>query len=140
MRPRWIIMTIVAIAAVVFFYGMPSKLNEGDVAPDAILIDVNGVEHALSDFWGRDEIKLKFWSPGCSVCQMELKKMKDDEENDYNDVIFISPVHVEKFPFYLLIDPNREVFSLYGVWGVPETFVVDQEGIIQKRIVGAEQN
>ena len=49
---------------------------------------------------------------------------------------------VEKFvrdlgiTFPVLLDPDREVGSRYGVWGYPETFVIDRGGRIVERVIG----
>jgi hypothetical protein len=39
-----------------------------------------------------------------------------------------------ELPVYL--DSDAKTSQLYGTTGVPETFIVDKQGIIQKKIVG----
>jgi peroxiredoxin len=35
-----------------------------------------------------------------------------------------------------LLDPDTKVGKRYGITGVPETFIIDQKGVILKKIVG----
>ena len=41
-----------------------------------------------------------------------------------------------KLTFPLLLDPDGNIKSFYGVTGVPESFIVDKKGILVKKIVG----
>ena len=38
-----------------------------------------------------------------------------------------------------LIDPDNDLAKLYGITGVPETFILDKEGILRERIVGPRE-
>jgi peroxiredoxin len=38
--------------------------------------------------------------------------------------------------FPVLLDPERQVGSRYGVWGYPETFIIDREGRIVEHVIG----
>lgn len=40
------------------------------------------------------------------------------------------------FSLPVLNDPDRRVGKLYGLTGVPETFVIDGNGVILKKVVG----
>ncbi len=42
------------------------------------------------------------------------------------------------FAFPVLVD-NRNVAELYGITGVPETFLIDKKGIIRQKVVGPLQ-
>ena len=42
-----------------------------------------------------------------------------------------------KLTFPALIDPEGSIKESYGVTGVPESFIVDQQGILVKKIIGA---
>jgi peroxiredoxin len=41
-----------------------------------------------------------------------------------------------KVTFPVLLDPEGEVGRKYGVWGFPESFLVDREGRIVERVIG----
>ena len=38
-----------------------------------------------------------------------------------------------------LIDPDNEMAKLYGITGVPETFILDKEGILRERLIGPQE-
>ena len=41
-----------------------------------------------------------------------------------------------KVSFPVLLDPQGEVGQKYGVWGYPESFLVDREGGIVEHVIG----
>lgn len=41
------------------------------------------------------------------------------------------------FSLPVLMDSDKRVGKLYGITGVPETFVIDKRGVILKKVVGA---
>ena len=41
-----------------------------------------------------------------------------------------------RLTFPVLVDPEHQVGDRYGVWGYPETFVIDREGRIVERVIG----
>ena len=41
-----------------------------------------------------------------------------------------------KLSFPVLLDPQRQVGERYGVWGYPETFVIDRNGYVAERVIG----
>jgi len=38
-----------------------------------------------------------------------------------------------------LISPNNEAAKLYGITGVPETFIIDKDGIVREKLVGPKE-
>ena len=38
--------------------------------------------------------------------------------------------------FPALLDPGETIRSLYGITGVPESFIIDQQGILVEKIIG----
>jgi peroxiredoxin len=38
--------------------------------------------------------------------------------------------------FPALLDPKEKIRSLYGITGVPESFIVDREGILVNKVIG----
>jgi len=38
--------------------------------------------------------------------------------------------------FPILIDPDSKVADQYGITGVPETFIVDPQGILREKFIG----
>lgn len=43
------------------------------------------------------------------------------------------------FTFPIALDPNGEAAQLYGIRGIPTTFIVDRKGILQGALVGGKE-
>ena len=41
--------------------------------------------------------------------------------------------------FPVLLDPQRQVGERFGVWGYPETFVIDRNGYVVERVIGPRE-
>jgi thiol-disulfide isomerase/thioredoxin len=95
---------------------------------------------------------INFWATWCTSCKAEMpykeslyEKMqdkpfqmfgmlfKDDPSNltDYYKTQKVSPP--------TLIDPGNKISREFGITGVPETFIIDKEGVIRERIVGPRE-
>ena len=48
-------------------------------------------------------------------------------------------VEENKVTFRVLVDPKGEVGQRYGVWGYPESFLVDREGRVVERVIGPRE-
>lgn len=40
--------------------------------------------------------------------------------------------------FPVLLDPDNKIYKLYGLTGIPETFIIDKGGVITFKIIGAQ--
>lgn len=124
----------------------------GTHAPQFTLETFDGEKIKLSDFKGKTVI-LNFWSSWCIPCKdeaiaIERANLKyknspvkfvginiwDDYENAVN---FMNRYSVSYLNGY---DPSKEIQVNYGVEGVPETFFVDQKGIIIEKFYGQLTN
>src|SRR5262249_61101258 len=45
-------------------------------------------------------------------------------------------VRRNRLSFPVFLDPEHEVGDSYGVWGYPETFVIDRNGYVVERVIG----
>lgn len=124
------------------------------IAPDFALLDSEGREHKLSDYFGK-KIVLYFYpkdnTPGCTRQACAFASAYDDFRRRDIVVIGISRDSVashkrfsEKYnlPFILLSDPDLVAIQSYGVWQekklygktsfgvVRTTFIIDEEGKI----------
>ena len=128
--------------------GGESRVEAG-MAPDFELTDFDGNTWQLSDLRGQ-VVVVNFWATWCISCKDEA----DDLERvwrDYKDrgVMFLGvdyldqqPKNLEWIEFYDITYPNGpdiqgRIYNEYGVQGLPETFVVDQDGEIAKVYIGA---
>lgn len=115
----------------------------GKQAPNFTLQSVGGDTISLSDYSGKC-IMLNFWMVSCPSCRNELPIIEEafkllpmdrtmilDIHTGGREDIIASFIESEKLSVPVLYDPDRTVTDLYGVTGVPTTFFIDSNGIIQ---------
>ena len=120
------------------------------MAPDFALSDLEGRAVRLSALRGK-VVLVNLWTTWCPPCREEMPSMErlyqrlrgrgvemlavSQDEPDARSTVeaFVREVGVT---FPVLLDPRREAGEAYGVWGYPETFIVDREGRIVERVVG----
>lgn len=133
-------------------------LETGMKAPDFALSDKHGNLIRLADFRGK-KVVIYFYpkdnTPGCTRQACAFAKNNSEFEKKNTVVIGISKdsaashlKFAEKYdlPFVLLSDPERQAIEAYGVWQekknygkvsmgvVRSTFVIDEEGVIEKAL------
>lgn len=119
------------------------------IAPSFELPTLGGGKIKLADYRGK-VVFLNFWATWCSTCKVEMPSM----QRLYNkfkaqgfemltisidkDQELIQPFMDEyKLNFPVLLDPESEVAKkLYKTTGVPETFIIRQDGIIIYKAIG----
>ncbi len=129
--------------------GGTADLSIGSKAPDFELYDLEGKIHKLSEYKGAP-ILLNFWATWCGPCRSEMPHLEEVYEDwKDNDLIFFavnvgeSSTDVTAFLDYfgftmpVLLDNTKTVSRKYGVSGIPTTYFIDEDGIIQNRVVGA---
>ncbi len=150
-----ILLAGVAIFAVVFgLVWMQSARYEplavGKEAPDFTLGDLNDRQVKLSDYRGK-VVFLNFWATWCKPCKEEMPSMEILNRNFEKDGLVILAVSIDRvttskdippfvkgmnLTFPVLIDSWGKTDKPYKRMGVPETFIIDQQGIIREIIIG----
>lgn len=123
----------------------------GQKAPDFTLKDVNGNSISFSSFKGK-VVLLNFWATWCPPCKAELPSMNKLQQSLKNRGLVILAVSTDrsasdvkdflsKYPlnYTVVVDYNLNVSrSLYKVFMVPTTFLIDKKGIVVKRYFGEQ--
>ena len=125
-------------------------LTVGKVAPDFALADLNDRPYRLSDFRGK-VVFLNFWATWCAPCREEMPSMEVLYKNFARDGLVILAVSIDRvtttkdispfvkglnLSFPVLIDSWGRTDKPYKRMGVPETFIIDQRGVIREIVIG----
>ncbi len=120
----------------------------GEPAPDFTLVDITGKSWTLSDLKGQ-VVFLNFWATWCSPCVREMPSMQKLYEMMPKDKFKMlavltndDPVIAKSFArqfgitIPILDDADNKVGPQYGITGVPETFIVDRQGLVRAKFIG----
>lgn len=128
----------------------PSGLQIGDPAPTATLNDFHGKAVILSDAVKGKVALVHFWSMDCDFCSQEIILALEPLYQKYKARGFV-PVAIntcrinepddrlkkfEILTFPMLVDEYGLLAKQFGVIGLPSTFVLDEQGIVQEKITG----
>ena len=130
----------------------PATATIGQPAPDFKLQNLDGESVSLSDFKGK-AVLVNFWATWCGPCRIEMPYLQEiyEEWSEQGLVLLAvnigeSPAKVKDFmekynlSFPVLLDAKTTVAREYNVSGIPTTFFIDKDGVIQVKIVGAFSN
>lgn len=122
----------------------------GYYAPNFRLPSLDGKEVSLVGLKGK-VVFMNFWATWCTPCRAEMPSMEalyKDFKNDGFEILAISN-DIEGAPvvrpfvkelglsYPILLDPDFRVDDKYLIQSVPTTVLVDREGVITHRIIGA---
>jgi peroxiredoxin len=130
--------------------GLFALTNRGPKpAPDFAVADLAGRTVKLSSLRGK-VVLVNVWTTWCAPCREEMPSMErlygrlrgpDFEllavSQDEDGKRVVEPfVRELRLSFPVLVDPEHQVGDRYGVWGYPETFLIDRNGYIVERVIG----
>jgi len=119
----------------------------GKPAPNFVLMGIDGELVRLEEFRGQP-VFLNFWATWCQPCIVEHPVLRAGAKRYEGRVQFLGVVYhdeVEKIQAFLdsrgewgptLLDEDGSVAVAYGVYGAPETFFIDRDGIIVEKFTG----
>ncbi len=161
----WLPYGVTALAAalvVLLAWVNRDRLNPvvpGRPAPDFSVFDLGGTPRTLDDF--RDKVLLvNIWATWCPPCREEMPSMQRLYQEIGTDDFEILAISIDApfgeadifgriggdlksyadslgLTFAILHDPSGKVQRTFQTTGVPESFVVDRDGIIFKKVAGA---
>jgi len=118
-------------------------------APGFLLSDPSGKTYTLSELKG-SVVFINFWATWCPPCNEEMPSVqnlyngfKDNKEfrmvtilykDDYDKAM--AYLRQNNYTLPVLIDREGKAAKAYGVTGVPETYIVDKQGVLRQKVIG----
>jgi cytochrome c biogenesis protein CcmG/thiol:disulfide interchange protein DsbE len=117
----------------------------GEVAPDFKVSDGTSTVH-LADYRGQ-VVLLNFWATWCAPCVQEipgLLALHHDRPDlailavsiDQNEAQYKRYIALRQVDLITVRDPSQSAANLYHTEGWPETYIIDRQGIIRRKLVG----
>lgn len=140
---------LVGFLAAAFIYreNLEARAEVGALAPGFTLEVLDGGELGLEQFAGKPVI-INFWTTWCPECKDEMPVLEAFHRR-YGDRIALLGVNMRETPglvrpfvkrygasFPILLDRFERVSKAYRVTGVPETWLIDANGIAVARHIG----
>jgi cytochrome c biogenesis protein CcmG/thiol:disulfide interchange protein DsbE len=123
----------------------------GGPAPKFDLAALDAERLRLADLRGRPVV-INFWASWCTECRKEHPLLMQAHERFKRRVQFVGIVFQDdpdnirdflaemgerpKSTYPNLLDPGSRTAIDFGVYGVPETFFIDRDGIVRYKRVG----
>ena len=125
------------------------EMKDRTAAPDFSLPGPDGKQRSLKDYRGKI-VFLNFWATWCTSCRDEMPAMERLYKEFKGKGFEIVAVNVKdkrtdalafvkqlKLSYPVMMDPQGEVGLLYGAWGMPMTYLIDENGLVLARLWGA---
>jgi peroxiredoxin len=121
----------------------------GQLAPDFYFENPEVEPTSLGQLKGQ-LVLVNFWATWCMPCRSEMPFLQQLYEDRPGDELVLLAINVgesssdvsqfmqsQGFSFTVLLDSKGNVARRYNVTGIPATFFIDKEGVIQNVHVGS---
>jgi len=141
----WLLLGVGLLAIAAGLFGFGGK--DPEIAPGFSLVSLDGEVVSLSDYRGQI-VLLDFWASWCKPCRTTFPAVHALAERFADRGVTLLVVSLdaseeasrqyltdEGYPtanvLWGSLDEARAVRNLYGVVGIPHTFVIDRDGLIR---------
>jgi peroxiredoxin len=129
-----------------------ARVEVGAKAPDIDVVDLaTGDTVDLRDQYKGKVTLLNIWATWCVPCRQEMPSMQKTYARLKPEGFAIAAVSIDEggpddvlafarefgLTFDILHDRSGRISTLYQTTGVPESFLLDKDGVIIKRVIGA---
>ncbi len=130
-----------------------TRIEPGAKAPDAAAVDlVTGDTVRVRDLRGQ-VVLLNLWATWCPPCEQEMPSIERLHAKLGAEGLRVVAVSVDQLDrdavrrwvdergltFTVLHDRSGKIQQTFQTTGMPETFVIDRDGVIVKKIIGATE-
>jgi len=158
-RQQWVAIAsgamalVFVVALVIKIRPQMNLLEVGSRAPDFHAVDLaSGRATTLADYKGK-VILLNIWATWCQPCRVEMPAIERLHKKlggtDFQVVSVSIDVDGDSvvtafarnlgLTFQILHNQSGDIQQIYQTTGVPESFVIDRDGIIVKKVIGAAE-
>lgn len=144
-RVAWAVLLVALFTASCYHGSRPRRI--GGSAPDFTVQD-SDKKISLDQFRGQ-VVVLNFWATWCPPCTEELPSLMimQDRTRSKGIVVLGVSIDVDGDAYHLFLkqrnvnfltvrDPDQRVSGLYGTHGWPETYIIDRQGVLRRKVVG----
>ncbi len=124
----------------------PAGIGAG--APDFTLQDADQ-KIALNQFRGQ-VVVLNFWATYCAPCVEEMPSLVEMQRRMKSRGVEVVAVSVDEdagayrqfmkdhnINLLTVRDPRQTIAGLYGTFKFPETYIIDRNGVMRRKFIGA---
>ena len=103
---------------------------------------------SLNEFRGQ-VVVLNFWATWCPPCDQELPSLMDMQSRLRARGVMVVGVSIDvdgdayhrflkqrNVNFVTVRDPEQKVAAMYGTSGWPESYIIDRQGVLRRKVVG----
>lgn len=143
---------LLTLATVICFLssGCDRDSRPGQLGRSAPVFSISDGQHSvnLAQFRGK-VVVLNFWASWCAPCIEEMPALQmlqqqlpqiqvvavasDEEYSQYQT--FIIQHHISMLTIF---DQGQKSNALYGSFRFPETYIIDKQGVIRRKLIGAQ--
>jgi cytochrome c biogenesis protein CcmG/thiol:disulfide interchange protein DsbE len=149
------IQTLIVLLLGVFVYVIFDSFHErvvvvGDTAPDFSITADNGRTITAANFGGK-LLVLNFWATWCQPCLEELPSLNEFQQRFAGSGVVVLGVSVDKdekayrdlltrarLSFLTARDPDNKINVDFGTFKFPETYIIDANGKVVRKIINAQ--
>lgn len=128
------------------------QVSVGSKAPDFRAVDLaTGDSVSFREHYEGAVTLINIWATWCIPCRVEMPAMQSVYDSLRTRGFRIAAVSIDEgdatevrnfaaelnLTFDILHDPSGRVQQVYQTTGVPESFLLDRDGVIVKRVIGA---
>ena len=120
----------------------------GTAAPDFTVQDADR-KVALGELRGK-VVVLNFWATWCAPCVEEMPSLVQLQQRFKNKGLTVVGISIDvdgdayhkflkdyKIDFPTVRDPDQKTSGLYGSFKWPETYIIDRDGVVRRKFIGA---
>ena len=119
----------------------------GEAAPEFTVQDSDR-KVELAQFRGH-VVVLNFWATWCPPCVQETSSLISMQDRTRRQGVVVVGISIDvdedayhrflklrSVNFLTVRDPEQKISGIYGTHGWPETYIIDRQGVLRRKVVG----